>query len=104
MAGRTFQSDQREDYAYFQRELADSGHVRRIVGKAVCSYGYVDGIGTRGGWTFSLRPFGEAPKGSWTSCKIGAEESTCYLPPDPKDCILLTNGAVSKGGNNCLGL
>jgi hypothetical protein len=44
--------------AYFQRELADSGSARRLVGKAVCSYGYASGERNGDRWTFSLRPFG----------------------------------------------
>lgn len=96
--------DQRDRMAFFQREIADSSGARRIVGKAVCSYGFVDGERTGDEWTFSLHPFGGATKGSQTSCEIESADPTCYHPPDSKDCILLTNKPPNGGANHCLPL
>jgi hypothetical protein len=75
--------------AYFQRKLAGSEPRRRIVGKAVCSYGYAaaDRVGDR--WTFSLQSFGGATEAGRTSCELGSADPSCYRFLDKRHCTPL---------------
>jgi hypothetical protein len=91
--------------AYFQRVVGGSGNAAgSVVGKAVCSYGYVSGEWVNQDWQFHLKPLGRAQQSEDQPCAIGTNSPACYSAPASRHCILLHGQSTAGGPQDCLPL